>query len=126
MQKEVRETDKLALLPRKDINSHEQEIKDFADTAAIAAQMDFVVSVDTSVAHLAGAIGKKTVLLLPWWPDWRWGEKGRANLWYQDMESLRQQEHGDWSQPLRQLNSYIEEEMLLKMKKATGTIILNS
>ena len=81
LQKEVRETDRLALSSRKDIYSHEQEINDFADTAAIAAQMDFVVSVDTSVAHLAGAIRKKTFLLLPWWPDWRWGEKGRANSW---------------------------------------------
>ena len=126
LQKEVRETDRLALSSRKDIYSHEQEINDFADTAAIAAQMDFVVSVDTSVAHLAGAIGKKTVLLLPWWPDWRWGEKGRANSWYQDMESLRQHDHGDWSQPLRQLASHIEEEMLIKMKRAKDTLILDS
>ena len=126
LQKEVRETDRLALSPRKDIYSHEQEINDFADTAAIAAQMDFVVSVDTSVAHLAGAIGKKTFLLLPWWPDWRWGEKGRANSWYKDMQSLRQHEHGDWSQPLRQLASHIQEEMVIKMKRAKDTLILDS
>jgi hypothetical protein len=57
-------------------------IGDLADTAAIVAQLDLVVSVDTSVAHLAGALGKPVWLLLPWRADWRWPGAGTATPWY--------------------------------------------
>ncbi len=65
--------------------------RDFAETAAAIAPLDLVISVDTSVAHLAGALGKEIWMLLPPNPDWRWGYSGDASPWYSNMRLFRQQ-----------------------------------
>ena len=71
-------------------------IKDFADTAALLMQLDALITVDTATAHLAGALGVKTYLLLPKCPDWRWGVSGATTPWYPGMTLLRQPRYGDW------------------------------
>lgn len=74
-------------------------MQDFADAAAIVAQLDLVISVDTAMAHLAGALGKPCWLLLPWYmTDWRWGAEGSGSLWYPGvMRLFRQGPDGDWA-----------------------------
>jgi len=73
------------------------ELRDFTDTAALASLMDAVVSVDTSVAHLAGALGKKTWILLPHRnADWRWMLDREDSPWYPTARLLRQPTVGDW------------------------------
>lgn len=111
LQKDLRDTDLAALRRYSEVIRHDHEISDFADTAALCSNMDLIVSVDTSIAHLAGALGKRTFLMLAWWPDWRWGLKRHSNLWYSNMVSLRQQTAGDWSHLLSQLNIKIRDEM---------------
>ena len=78
-------------------------IKDFADTAALLTQFNALVTVDTAVAHLAGTLGVKTYLLLPYCPDWRWGTEGETTPWYPSMTLLRQTEPGNWSGVIAQL-----------------------
>lgn len=73
-----------------------KEIADFADTAAIINNLDWVISVDTSVAHLAGALGKETWVLLPFSPDWRWLTKREDSPWYPGMRLFRQPFPRDW------------------------------
>lgn len=70
-------------------------IKDWTDTAGIIEEMDVVISVDTSILHLSSAMGKKTIGLLPYLPDWRWGIKGE-NIWYQNLKLIKQNNPGDW------------------------------
>ena len=78
-------------------------LNDFADTAALISQLDLVISVDTAVAHLAGALGKPVWTLLRFAPDWRW-LLGRDNsVWYPAMRLYRQHAPGDWSQALARL-----------------------
>lgn len=69
---------------------------DFADTAAAISHLDLVVTADTSVAHLAGALGKPVWTLLPFMPDWRWLLGRDDSPWYPTMRLFRQQERGDW------------------------------
>jgi hypothetical protein len=69
---------------------------DFTDTAALCLQMDLVITVDTSVAHLAGALGLPVWLLLQWCPDWRWLLNRDDTPWYPTMRLFRQQSRGDW------------------------------
>ncbi len=69
---------------------------DFADTAALCELMDVVVSVDTSIAHLAGALGRPVWILLPVIPDWRWQLKGETSPWYRSARLFRQEAIGDW------------------------------
>jgi tetratricopeptide (TPR) repeat protein len=73
---------------------------DYAETAALVANLDIVVTVDTSVAHLAGALGKPTLVLLPFAPDWRWMTGRSDSPWYRSLHLLRQPEPGDWSSVL--------------------------
>ncbi len=75
----------------------DDNIKSFADTAAIIDNLDLVITVDTSVAHLAGALGKETWVLLPYMPDWRWLLEGNRSLWYPTMKLYRQPAVGDWN-----------------------------
>jgi tetratricopeptide (TPR) repeat protein len=71
-------------------------VRDFADTAAIIANLDLVVTVDTAVAHLAGALGKRTFLMLPVFCDWRWLTQRTDSPWYPTLRLYRQQSSGDW------------------------------
>ena len=75
-------------------------IQDFADTAAICDRLDLIISVDTSVAHLAGGLGKPTWVLLPARSDWRWLRDRDDSPWYPTMRLFRQTTPGDWSEPL--------------------------
>jgi hypothetical protein len=72
------------------------ELKDFADTAALVAALDLVIAVDTSVVHLAGALGKPVWVLLPFAPDWRWLLNRDDSPWYPTMRLIRQQRRMEW------------------------------
>jgi Flp pilus assembly protein TadD len=73
-----------------------EEINDFADTAALIANLDLVIAVDTAVAHLAGAMGAPVWVLLPFAPDWRWMLDREDSPWYPTMRLFRQPLRGDW------------------------------
>lgn len=75
----------------------------FCDTAAVIANLDLVISVDTAVAHLAGAMGKEVWLLLPKGPDWRWGLQGNSTPWYPTMRLYRQTIAGNWDDVLSEV-----------------------
>ncbi|MEP7084407.1 MAG: tetratricopeptide repeat protein, partial [Betaproteobacteria bacterium] len=71
--------------------------RDFADTAALIAELDLVITVDTSIVHLAGALGAPTLLLIDTANDWRWLQRRPDSPWYPSVELLRQTERGDWA-----------------------------
>jgi ADP-heptose:LPS heptosyltransferase len=74
----------------------EKDMKDFNDTAAIIENLDLIISIDTSIAHLAGAMGKPVWVLLSYTPDWRWLLNKKDNSWYPTMKLFRQKKAGDW------------------------------
>lgn len=76
------------------------EIRDFADTMAILAVIDRVVAVDTSIVHLAGAMGRPVSVLLPFAPDWRWLRDRSDSPWYPSVELFRQTKSGVWAPPV--------------------------
>ena len=84
-------------------------LDDFADTAAAIAGLDLVITVDTSLAHLAGALGAKTWVLLPFAPDWRWGLSSETTPWYPSVRLFRQPSAGDWEAILSQITSALKE-----------------
>jgi tetratricopeptide (TPR) repeat protein len=84
------------------------EIEDFSDTAALCMQMDLVITVDTSIAHLAGALGIKTWILLPALPDWRWFLDCDESIWYQSIKLYRQDQYGDWSRVIARIKQDLE------------------
>ncbi len=79
------------------------EITDFADTAALIENLDVVVSVDTATAHLAGALGKPVIILLPFSPDWRWFLDREDSPWYPTARLLRQPAPGEWGPVIEKL-----------------------
>jgi hypothetical protein len=81
----------------------------FTDTAAILSNLDVVVTTDTSVAHLAGAVGTKTHLLLGKVPDWRWLQSGSSTPWYPHMRLFRQSKLGTWDEPVAEVASLLRE-----------------
>lgn len=97
LQKEVRDVDRPILASSANILDFSAEIDDFADTAALCELMDLVISVDTSVAHLAGALGRPTWVLLPFVPDWRWLLDRNDSPWYPSIRLYRQKGIGDWA-----------------------------
>ena len=79
------------------------DLRDFAETAALIDNLDLVITIDTSVAHLAGAMGKPVWVLLPFMPDWRWMLDRTDSAWYPTMRLFRQPKIADWDTPLQQL-----------------------
>jgi tetratricopeptide (TPR) repeat protein len=72
------------------------DLGDFGDTAALLTALDLVISVDTAIVHLAGALGRPVWTLLPYAPDWRWRVHGNGSAWYPTMRLFRQPTPGDW------------------------------
>jgi hypothetical protein len=83
-------------------------IGDFADTAALIACLDLVVTVDTAVAHLAGALGAEVWLLNRYDADWRWATAQDANPWYPTLRQFRQPTPGDWPSAVNDLRCALE------------------
>lgn len=84
-------------------------VKDFADTAAIVAQLEAVVTVDTAVAHLAGALGRPVFLLDRYDNCWRWLSRRQDSVWYPTLSILRQPTPGAWGAVMRALLSFLGE-----------------
>lgn len=85
------------------------ELLTVADTAAVIADMDLVISVDTSAIHLAGALGQAAWLLLPYRYEWRWGLDGAANAWYSSVHVERQTQSGDWPGLMDVVNAALQK-----------------
>jgi tetratricopeptide (TPR) repeat protein len=96
LQKEYRDHDLELLARHPEIRQHAHALGDFADTAALIACMDLVISVDTGVAHVAGALGKPVWVLLPFAPDYRWLLEREDSPWYPTARLFRQAAIGDW------------------------------
>ncbi|TAL03631.1 MAG: hypothetical protein EPO08_03700, partial [Rhodospirillaceae bacterium] len=90
------------------------DVRDFADTAALIAALDIVITVDTSVAHLAGALGKPVWVMLPYVPDWRWLLGRSDSPWYPTMRLFRQSAAGVWTDAIAgvaaELNAVLEKK----------------
>jgi tetratricopeptide (TPR) repeat protein len=84
------------------------QIEDFADTAAIVANLDLVICVDTAVAHLAGALGKPVWILVPYVSDWRWLKDRSDSPWYPTMRLFRQPATGRWDDVLEQVEQELD------------------
>lgn len=99
-----------------------RRFEDFSDTAAAIENLDLIVSIDTSVAHLAGAMGKPVYLLLPELPDWRWMLDREDSPWYPTLRLFRQEKAGDWGPPLTRIARRLETlaRNLQRARSVTG------
>jgi FkbM family methyltransferase len=103
LQKEQPATDRALLDNTPRLQDLQDQLTDFADTAAAIAQLDLIITVDTAVAHLAGALGKPTWTLLPHIADWRWLIDRDDNPWYPTMRLFRQNQPGAWDELFRRV-----------------------
>ena len=85
------------------------ELKDFSDTAAVISHLDLVISVDTVVAHLAGALARSVWVLLPFVPDWRWQLDGDDSPWYPAARLFRQDESRAWDRVIARIRAALSE-----------------
>ncbi len=108
LQKEVSERDSL-LLPSTGIHPLPPQCQDFLDTAHIITQLDLIITVDTAIAHLSATLGKPTWLLLHFFPDWRWMVVRLDSPWYPTIRLFRQNQPGDWSTVIRQVQQKLTE-----------------
>ncbi len=108
LQKEVRAEDQAALQEMPAIRHFGDELQDFSDTAALTSLLDMVISVDTSVAHLAGAMGMPTWILLPEPPDWRWLLDRDDSPWYPTVRLFRRSLFCDWSLVIKDIGHALE------------------
>jgi hypothetical protein len=90
------------------LQAPEIELNDFSDTARWLATLDLVITVDTSVAHLAGGLGIPVWILVPYAPDWRWGTDGESTLWYGSARLFRQPRPNDWLSVLQSVQESLE------------------
>lgn len=94
------------------ITDYTEELKDFSDTAALIENLDLVISVDSAVAHLAGAIGKPVWTLIPFVPDWRWMLNREDSPWYPTMRLFRQSTRGDWKSVVANIAYNIKSKII--------------
>jgi ADP-heptose:LPS heptosyltransferase len=100
LQQDVSAADAAVLERQRNVVSLNGELRDFADTAAVISLLDLVVSVDTAVVHVAGALGAPVWVLLPFTPDFRWLLGRDDSPWYRTARLFRQSGYGDWSSVL--------------------------
>ena len=91
------------------VQNLEPELPGYARTAALVDQLDFVVTTDTAIAHVAGALGKSTAILLNSDPDWRWLQTGESSPWYHSVRLFRQQTAGEWGPVIEAVGQVLAE-----------------
>ena len=111
LQQEIWEADESTYQAHPEIVHFGDGLKDFIDTAALCELMDMVITIDTSVAHLSGAMGKPTCLMLPFFSDWRWLIGRNDSPWYDSVRLYRQEERGDWQGVLSRINADIVNKL---------------
>jgi ADP-heptose:LPS heptosyltransferase len=109
LQKDVRTDDVTVLQGRSDLLHFGDELKSFSDTAALISNLDLIVSVDTSVAHLAGALAKPAWVLLPFIPDWRWLLDRDDSPWYPTARLFRQDETRQWDNVIARVHAALQD-----------------
>ena len=109
LQKEFREGDLEALAAFPRVKTWHRLIDDFSDTAALTSAMDVIVGVDTSIVHLAAALGRPTWVLLPFDPDFRWLLDRDDSPWYPSVRLFRQPQAGDWDSVVQKLRGLLED-----------------
>ncbi len=107
------------------ITGLEDHLNDFADTAAVMANLDLIISTDTAVVHLAGAIGRPVWTLLHSAPDWRWFLKRNDSPWYPGMRLFRQTKPNDWTDVFGQVKSALLQEISAYRKPNLDSTILH-
>jgi tetratricopeptide (TPR) repeat protein len=107
LQNEIRQSDKAALADMPEIATACADLTSFSETAALIECMDLVVTVDTAVAHLAGAMGKPVWILLPFAADWRWMLAREDSPWYPTARLFRQPAVADWASVMSRVNDEI-------------------
>ena len=95
-------------LPFSNATNLGSQLNSFSDTAAILTQLDLVITVDTSVAHLAGAMGRPVWVLIPRIPDWRWGTHGSHTPWYPTMKLFRQSRPKEWETVIERISRELD------------------
>lgn len=110
LQKEYRPHDLEVLNQNPQIQQHQEGLNDFSDTAALIDSMDLIITVDTSVAHVAGALGKPVWILLPNVPDYRWMVGSEDSPWYQAAKLYRQPALGDWQTVIQSVQTALSLE----------------
>jgi hypothetical protein len=109
LQKEFSDEDRRLLAQSGRVQLHERALTDMAETAGLASHMDVVISIDTSVAHLAGALGKPLWMMLPYCSDYRWGGVLGQSPWYPSARLFRQEAPGDWPGVIARIRAAIEQ-----------------
>lgn len=99
-----------------------QHLRNFGDTAALMSQLDLVLTVDTSVAHLAGALGRPVWTMLGHTPDWRWRLTGTTCPWYPTMRLFRQPRRGDWDHVVHEIKQALVIESAAKARFPVGHV----
>ena len=102
------------------------ELRDFSDTAAVIEQLDLVICVDTSVGHLAGAMGKRVWLMLPQSSDWRWLDRSDDTPWYPSMRLFRQSKRGEWNDVVDRIKKALEDLVRSNSTATTSLAIVTS
>jgi len=120
IQKDLSTAD-LTLLNQQQIPDFSEHCVDFADTAAIISQLDLVICVDTSVAHLAGALGKPVWILLSFIPDWRWMLEREDSPWYPTARLFRQEKAGDWDDVCDRVKTALQDTVITGTQDRAGT-----
>ncbi len=103
LQPDLRERDREWLARHRQVRSLGSELNDLADSAAVLALCDLTLTVDTALAHLAGAMGRPLWVMLPFAPDWRWTLAGETSPWYPQAQLYRQPALGDWASVVARL-----------------------
>ena len=109
LQKDIYPEDQALTENHSHLFSFATEVNDFLDTAALCQNLDLIITVDTSVAHLCGALGLSTWLLLPHTPDWRWQVDRSDSPWYPSMRVFRQSAQRDWGEVLSRVAGELEK-----------------
>jgi Glycosyltransferase family 9 (heptosyltransferase) len=121
IQRDVRDEDAPILAGERRVTHVGGELESFLDTAAVIALSDLVISADTAVAHLAGAMGRPLWVLIPFAPDWRWTLHGETSPWYPTARLFRQKSLGDWEDVIARVGAELVRIISTSPERAHGS-----